>query len=125
MSARCIPHCLVHAYEPQRVEPIGEPAESAKRGRKSNISPDGKWKSFPRTPILTQCVSGGDFFGRLKMGGSAGKIVRQSLGTTVFTTAKLRMGDFLKAERKRVPGFEVAQTFPPVSWAKASTRHCS
>jgi len=66
--------------------------------RESNISPDGKWKSFARVPHLLQYVPSGVFFGRVKLGG---KIVRQSLKTDTFTTAKLLLGDFLKAERKR------------------------
>src|SRR5262245_17359756 len=66
--------------------------------RESNISPDGKWKSFPRVPHLLQYVPSGVFFGRVKLGR---KILRQSLKTDTFTTAKLLLGDFLKAERKR------------------------
>jgi integrase len=41
----------------------------------------------------------GTFFGRAKI---AGRIIRQSLETSVFTTAKLRLGDFLKNQRKPV-----------------------
>ncbi len=66
--------------------------------RETNISPDGKWKSFPRVPHLLQYVPSGKFFGRVK---ANGKIVRQTLKTDVFTTAKLRLGDFLKAQHKR------------------------
>jgi integrase len=66
--------------------------------RETNISPDGKWKSFPRVPHLLQYVPSGQFFGRLKVNG---KIVRQRLKTEVFSTAKLRLGDFIKAQHKR------------------------
>jgi len=45
-------------------------------------------------PVRAQRV----FFGRVKIGG---KIVRHTLKTDVFTTARLRLGDFLKAQRKR------------------------
>src|SRR5882672_6182183 len=65
--------------------------------RESNISPDGKWKSFPRVPNLLQYVPSGVFFGRVK---NSGKIIRQTLATNVFTTAKLRLGDFIKSRRK-------------------------
>lgn len=65
----------------------------------SNVSPDGKWKSFPRVPNLLQYVPSGMFFGRVKL---EGKLVRQSLNTDAFTTAKLRLSDFLKDQRKRV-----------------------
>jgi len=44
-------------------------------------------------------IPSGTFFGRAKIGGT---IVRQSLDTKVLTTAKLRLADFLKEQRKRV-----------------------
>ena len=66
--------------------------------RETNISPDGKWKSFPRTPNLLQYVSNGVFHGRLKVNG---KILKSSLETDVFTTAKLRLGNFVKNQRKK------------------------
>ncbi len=65
--------------------------------REANVSPDGKWKSFPRVPHLLLYVPSGSFFGRVKIGG---KVIRQSLSTDVFTTAKLRLADFLKDQRK-------------------------
>lgn len=70
----------------------------SKAARESNVSRDGKWKSFPRIPCLLMYIPSGTFFGRAKI---AGKIIRQSLDTDVFTTAKLRLGDFLKDRRKR------------------------
>jgi integrase len=39
------------------------------------------------------------FFGRVKVNG---KLVRQSLDTDVFTTAKLKLSDYLKDQRKKV-----------------------
>src|SRR5262245_5195708 len=74
------------------------PATPRRAKRKSNISPDGKWKSFPQTPHLIQYVPSGIFFGRIKING---KITRETLKTDVFTTAKLRLGDFLKEQRKK------------------------
>jgi len=67
--------------------------------REANLSPDGKWKSFPRAPNLLQYVPSGKFFGRVKIDGT---LVRQTLKTDVFTTAKLRPGDYVKDQRKKV-----------------------
>ncbi|HSY19368.1 MAG TPA: tyrosine-type recombinase/integrase [Candidatus Acidoferrales bacterium] len=65
------------------------------RGKKSanRLSKDGKWRSFPRVPHLLQYVSSGTYFARLKI---KGKLIRESLETTVWTTAQLKLVDFLK-----------------------------
>ncbi len=70
-----------------------------KSKREANVSPDGKWRSFPKVPNLVQYVNTGVYFGRVKI---EGKIFRESLHTDVFTTAKLRLPDFIKARRKTV-----------------------
>ena len=57
------------------------------------MSKDGKWRSFPKVPHLLQYVTNGNYYGRIKVGG---KIIRESLETTVWTTAKLKLADFLK-----------------------------
>lgn len=75
--------------------------------RETNISPDGKWKSFPRVPNLLQYVPSGVYFGRIKSGG---KIIKETLKTEVFTTARLRLGDFLKTQHKRAAR-SIAGTF--------------
>ena len=64
-------------------------------GKKSaaRLSKDGKWRSFPKAPRLLQYVSSGTYYARLHTGG---KIIRQSLGTTVWTTAQLKLVDFLQ-----------------------------
>jgi len=67
------------------------------RKREEHLSNDGKWRSFPKVPHLLQYVSNGNYYGRIKVGG---KIIRESLQTTVWTTAKLRLTDFLKASRE-------------------------
>jgi len=69
-------------------------------------SKDGKWRSFAKVPNLLQYVSTGTYFARVKVNG---KIFRESLETTVFTTAKLKMGDFVKEKttRKHVDGTPV------------------
>jgi len=67
------------------------------RGR---LSPDGKWKSFARVPNLLQYVPSNTYYGRLRVGG---KLIRRSLRTTAFTTAKLRLADFEKQQRVAPP----------------------
>ena len=61
--------------------------------RVANLSKDAKWRSFPKVPNLLQYVSSGAFFARVKIDR---KLFRQSLKTNVWTTAKLRLVDFLK-----------------------------
>lgn len=63
------------------------------RKREEQLSADGKWRSFPKVPHLLQYVSNANYYGRIKVGG---KIIRESLKTNVWTTAKLRLTDFLK-----------------------------
>ena len=70
----------------------------AKSMRDASLSPDGKWRSFPKAPNLLQYVNTGAYFGRVKI---EGKIFRESLETDVFTTAKLLLGDWIKKKRKR------------------------
>jgi integrase len=66
--------------------------------RQANLSPDGKWRSFPKVPNLLQYVSTGTFYGRVKVDG---KLYRESLETDVFSTAKLKLGDFVKAKMRK------------------------
>ena len=61
------------------------------------MSSDGKWRSFPKVPHLLQYVSNDNYYGRIKVGG---KIIRESLGTDIWTTAKLRLTDFLKKHQE-------------------------
>jgi len=60
------------------------------------LSKDGKWRAFPKQPNLLQYVASKVYFGRIKTGG---KIIRRSLETDVYTTALLRLGDFLRENR--------------------------
>ena len=76
----------------------GRDTKPAKNNRDARLSPDGKWRSFPKVPNLLQYVNTGVYFGRVKI---EGKIFRESLETDVFTTAKLLLGDFLKKKRKQ------------------------
>jgi integrase len=67
------------------------------RKREEHLSKDGKWRSFPRVPNLLQYVSNGNYYGRIKV---SGKLIRESLKTDVWTTAKLRLTDFLKEQHE-------------------------
>ncbi len=69
-----------------------------KSAREAHLSPDGKWRSFPKVPNLVQYVITETYFGRVKVNG---KTFRESLKTTVFSTAKLRLGDYIKKKLKR------------------------
>ena len=91
--------------------------------REANLSPDGKWKSFPRVPNLLQYVPSGKFFGRVKINGT---LVRQTLKTDVFTTAKLRLGDYVKDQRFNIwPVSHAATMAKPRSTAQYSLRNLS
>jgi integrase len=78
-------------------------------GKDAKLSPDGKWKSFAKVPNLLQYVPNGMYYGRTKING---KIVRQKLETTVHSTAKLRLADFLKEHgTARIEGPATLDTF--------------
>jgi integrase len=64
--------------------------------RKEILSKDGKWKSFPKVRHLLQYVSTGTYFARVTVNGN---LKRKSLDTDVFTTAELRLADFIKKEK--------------------------
>jgi hypothetical protein len=72
-----------------------EPGPS-QRKREQCLSPDGKWRSFPKVPNLLQYVSNSNYYDRIKV---SGKTIRKSLNTDVWTTAKLRLHDFLKKQK--------------------------
>ena len=68
-----------------------------KSKRIERLSPDGKWRSFPKVPNLLQYVSTGLYFARVKVNG---KLIRRGLQTKVFEDAKLLLHDFLTRETK-------------------------
>jgi integrase len=84
------------------------------RKREGHLSTDGKWRSFPKVPHLLQYVNNGNYYGRIKVGG---KLIRESLQTDVWSTAKIRLTDFLKKNHERrihvdTPKFsDVAEAF--------------
>jgi integrase len=72
----------------------GKPAS---RKRDEALSKDGQWRSFPNVPCLLQYVSNGNYYGRIRVNG---KLIRVSLKTSVWTTAKLKLADLMKRERE-------------------------
>jgi integrase len=78
----------------------GPDTESRQNRRDEHLSPDGKWRSFPKVPNLLQYASTGLYFARVKVNG---KLFRRSLGTEVFSTAKLKLGDFIKKQHEPTP----------------------
>jgi len=69
----------------------------ALRKRDEALSKDGQWRSFPHVPCLLQYVSNGNYYGRIRVGG---KLIRVSLKTSVWTTAKLKLAEMMKGARE-------------------------
>src|ERR1035441_2699033 len=67
------------------------------RKREEHLSKNGKWRSFPKVPHLLQYVISGNYFGKVKING---RKIHQSLQTSVWSTAQLRLNDFLKEHRE-------------------------
>ena len=63
----------------------------------NHLSKDGKWRSFPKVPHLLQYVTSGNYFGKVKIKRTT---IRQSLETTVWSTAQLKLNDLLKEHRE-------------------------
>lgn len=72
-------------------------SKTSPRRREEHLSKNGKWRSFPKVPHLLQYVISGNYFGKVKING---KKIRQSLQTDVWSTAQLRLNDFLKKHRE-------------------------
>ena len=72
-------------------------SKTSPRKREEHLSKNGKWRSFPKVPHLLQYVISGNYFGKVKING---KKIRQSLQTDVWSTAQLRLNDFLKQHRE-------------------------
>lgn len=72
-----------------------------KRGRPGTDAP--KWRSFPKVPNLLQYVSTGLYYARVQIRGNN---IRKSLKTKVWSTAKLRLRDFLTAHETKPPLIE-------------------
>jgi integrase len=79
---------------------VTEPQNDLKepsRKRDLRLSKDGQWRSFPKVPHLLQYINNGNYYARIKVNG---KVIRESLKTEVWTTAKDRLVDFLKEHRE-------------------------
>jgi len=59
-----------------------------KSNRAEHLSPDGKWRSFPKVPNLLQYVSTRLYFARLKVNG---KLIRRGLKANTFEEAKVAL----------------------------------
>jgi len=86
-------------------------------GKKSafRLSKDGKWRSFPKAPRLLQYVSSGSYYARIHTGG---KIIRKSLETTVWSTAQMKLVDFLKNQQTPQTA-EVSKNEPKILFSEA------
>ena len=87
------------------------------------MSTNGKWRSFPKVPHLLQYVISGNYFGKVKI---SGKTIRQSLETSVWSTAQLRLNDLLKEHRENrhnvdAPAFKEAVELFKAELASDST----
>src|SRR5215468_8618879 len=71
-----------------------------KNNRDESLSLDRKCPSFPNVPRLLQYVSTGLYFARIRV---SGKLIRRGLNTTVFSTAKLRLADFIRDHAEPQP----------------------
>src|SRR5258707_10545361 len=74
--------------------------KSRKNNRAERLSPDGKWRSFPKVPNLLQYVSTGRYFARVKV---QGKLIRRRLKANTFEEAKLFLHDFISANHEPQP----------------------
>jgi integrase len=72
-----------------------------RNNRSEHLSPDGKWRSFPKVPNLLQYVSTGLYFARVKV---QGKTIRRSIKASTFEEAKLALHDFIKAHHEPEAG---------------------
>jgi hypothetical protein len=81
------------------VSPAQETSPSTRK-REAHCSNDAQWCSFPKVPPLPQYVSNGTYYGRIKANGKVIRESRGSLTTTVWTTAKVRLTDFLNQHQE-------------------------
>jgi hypothetical protein len=90
------------------------------RKREDHLSKNGKWRSFPKVPHLLQYVISGTYFGKVKING---KKIRQSLRTDVWSTAQLRLNDFLKQNRENRDRVEPPKFSEAVELFKKELEH--
>jgi len=87
------------------------PPQGTKTNDLARLSNDGRERSFAKVPNLLQYVSNGNYYARTKLDG---KVIRRGLETDVFSTARLRLLDFLKGRE-----VEQARSQPPLPFRGA------
>lgn len=94
------PHFVSRKFEAMKLQTTDTTGDTKipKQLRNAKLSKDGKWKAFPKVPHLLQYISTGTYFARVKVNG---KVIRQSLETDVYTTAIIKLPDFLKKHRSK------------------------
>ena len=90
------------------------------RKREESLSKDGQWRSFPKVPCLLQYVSNDNYYGRIRVNG---KLIRESLKTTVWTTAKLRLADLQKDQRENSNKIQIPKFADAVELFKSALEH--
>jgi hypothetical protein len=93
----CIRHYLTCTKDNKSNTRADEMMPRKHAAKDASLSPDGKWKSFPKVPNLLQYVRTGTFYGRTKVNG---KVVRKTLETAIFTTAQQKVRNFLSDQGK-------------------------
>lgn len=88
-------------------------ADTLSAGKRRNTEPgrlskDGQWRSFPKVPNLIQYVPNGSYYARIKVGG---KVIRRTLGTATFSTARLKLLDFLREQKQPVQSVGETMSF--------------
>ena len=78
----------------QRKATTAAKARKEAKERDPRLSPDGKWRSFPKVPHLLQYEPTAMYYARVKV---CGKLVRRRLKTDVYSKALLRLSDFLNS----------------------------
>jgi integrase len=84
------------------------------------LSKDGQWRSFPKIPCLLQYVSNGNYYGRIRVNG---KLIRVSLKTSVWTTARMRLTDLQKDQRENSNKVEPPKFSEAVELFKRELEH--
>jgi hypothetical protein len=87
----CIPQHSILSSETEK--------QPDSRKRDEPLSKYGQWRPFPKVPCLLQYVSNGNYYGRIR---ANGKLIRVSLKTAVWITAKLRLTDLQKDQRENI-----------------------
>jgi len=94
--------------------------QSGSRKRDETLSKDGQWRSFPKVPCLLQYVNNGNYYGRIRVNG---KLIRESLKTTVWTTARMRLTDLQKEQRENSNRVEPPKFSEAVELFKQELEH--